>query len=84
MGAAPSPADAVLTAIASQAADLHLLWPPAPLDTPTALSEALARLYAALLEVEQRLIPTGLHILGEAPPRAELADLLARAPRLGR
>ncbi|HSB08123.1 MAG TPA: cobaltochelatase subunit CobN [Blastocatellia bacterium] len=33
-------------------------------------------LYEKVLEIEQRLIPTGLHIFGRAPKDAELADLL--------
>jgi magnesium chelatase subunit H len=34
------------------------------------------RLYEELLEIEQRLIPTGLHVFGEAPTGRALADLL--------
>lgn len=34
------------------------------------------RLYEELLEIEQRLIPTGLHIFGQAPAGRALADLL--------
>ena len=33
-------------------------------------------LYEQLLEIEERLIPTGLHVLGRAPVREERADLL--------
>ncbi|HEV2765603.1 MAG TPA: cobaltochelatase subunit CobN, partial [Pyrinomonadaceae bacterium] len=34
------------------------------------------RLYEQVLEVEQRLIPVGLHVFGRAPGDAECADLL--------
>ena len=33
-------------------------------------------LYEELLEIEQRLIPTGLHILGQPSGRSEKTDLL--------
>ena len=33
-------------------------------------------LYEKVLEIEQRLIPTGLHIFGQSPDDAELGDLL--------
>lgn len=33
-------------------------------------------LYEQLLEIEQRLIPTGLHVFGRAPEDQEIADLL--------
>src|SRR5882762_4418692 len=33
-------------------------------------------LYERLLEVEQRLIPTGLHVLGQAPKEHDQADML--------
>lgn len=33
-------------------------------------------LYETVLEIEQRLIPTGLHVFGRASDRAEIADLL--------
>jgi magnesium chelatase subunit H len=33
-------------------------------------------LYEQLLEIEQRLIPTGLHVLGRAPERGARADML--------
>jgi magnesium chelatase subunit H len=36
----------------------------------------IAKLHAHLMEIESRLIPTGLHVVGEAPSREELADLL--------
>ena len=32
-------------------------------------------LYEKILEIEQRLIPTGLHVFGRAPEKAEMADL---------
>ena len=34
------------------------------------------RIYDQLVEIEQRLIPTGLHVLGRASAGAEKADLL--------
>ena len=34
------------------------------------------KLYEKLLEIEQRLIPTGLHVFGRSPEQAEIADLL--------
>ena len=34
------------------------------------------RLYEQLLEIEQRLIPTGLHVFGRASELQEKADLL--------
>jgi magnesium chelatase subunit H len=37
---------------------------------------AVMRLYEQLVEIEQRLIPTGLHILGRAAELKEKADLL--------
>ena len=33
-------------------------------------------LYEKVLEIEQRLIPTGLHVFGRAPSDVELADML--------
>ncbi len=44
--------------------------------TPEA-SNAVAVLAHRLLEVEQRLIPVGLHVLGRPPERDELVDILA-------
>lgn len=38
--------------------------------------EIVLELYQQVLEVEQRLIPTGLHIFGSAPDSSQLADLL--------
>src|SRR5262252_6859879 len=34
------------------------------------------RLYEQVLEIEQRLIPTGLHVFGQAPESGELQALL--------
>jgi len=72
---------AALAAIGQQAAALHLPWsdPPPPDPAPV-----LAALYSTLLDLEGRLIPIGLHTLGQPPAPAELADLLlavARPPR---
>jgi magnesium chelatase subunit H len=33
-------------------------------------------LYERVLEIEQRLIPTGMHVFGRPPDKAEIADLL--------
>ncbi len=62
-----------LTAIGRQAAALHLPWPADPVPDP---APALARLRTALLDVEERLIPVGLHTIGRPPAAGELADLL--------
>ena len=34
-------------------------------------------LYDKVLEIEQRLIPTGLHVFGRAADKSEIADLLS-------
>ncbi len=49
---------------------------PSP-DDPTAGEAYLARLSHELLQVEQRLIPVGLHVLGRPPAAEELVDILA-------
>src|SRR5262245_15182773 len=38
--------------------------------------ERVLQLYEKLLEIEQRLIPTGLHVFGRASSNDEIADLL--------
>ncbi len=48
---------------------------PTPLPAPDRDAYVL-RLYERLLEVEQRLIPTGLHIFGQVPGGRDIADLL--------
>jgi len=47
-------------------------------DTPTNRDrdKRVLELYEKVLEVEQRLIPTGLHVFGRASTHAEVADLL--------
>lgn len=47
-----------------------------PKETPTERDARVLRLYEQLLEIEQRLIPTGLHVLGRASELQEKADLL--------
>jgi len=42
------------------------------------------QLYEKVLEIEQRLIPTGLHVFGRAPDEAEAADLLRMAASFDR
>ena len=44
--------------------------------TPEARERRVLELYERLLEIEQRLIPTGLHVFGRASDAAECADLL--------
>ena len=44
--------------------------------TPTAKERYIAALYNMLIEIEERLIPTGLHIMGKLPSVEELADML--------
>ncbi len=48
----------------------------APLDATTA-EACVAKLAHELIQVEQRLIPVGLHVLGEPPGQAERSDILA-------
>lgn len=43
---------------------------------PRTRDEIVLGLYEQLLEIEQRLIPTGLHIFGQAPPGRDTADML--------
>jgi len=38
--------------------------------------EQVLKLYEQLFEIEQRLIPTGLHVFGQASPQRERGDLL--------
>jgi magnesium chelatase subunit H len=44
--------------------------------SPEERDRRVLRLYEELLEIEQRLIPTGLHVFGQAPAGREMADLL--------
>jgi cobalamin biosynthesis Mg chelatase CobN len=37
-----------------------------PKETPTERDARVMRLYEQLVEIEQRLIPTGLHVFGRA------------------
>src|SRR5207247_9703884 len=47
-----------------------------PKETATERDARVTRLYEQLLEIEQRLIPTGLHVFGRASELQEKADLL--------
>src|ERR1041384_3355627 len=45
-------------------------------DELTQHDRRVLELYEKVLEIEQRLIPTGLHIFGESPGDREIGDLL--------
>src|SRR3989442_15735807 len=47
-----------------------------PKETPVERDAHVIRLYEQLVEIEQRLIPTGLHVFGRASELKEKADLL--------
>src|SRR5260370_42145528 len=47
-----------------------------PKETPVERDALVMRLYEQLMEIEQRLIPTGLHVFGRASELSEKADLL--------
>src|SRR5712691_1870985 len=47
-----------------------------PKSNPTERDARVLRLYEQLVEIEQRLIPTGLHVFGRASELEEKADLL--------
>ena len=47
-----------------------------PKETPAERDARVMRLYEQLVEIEQRLIPTGLHVFGRASELEEKADLL--------
>ncbi len=47
-----------------------------PKENGSARDQRVVRLYEQLVEIEQRLIPTGLHVFGRAAELAEKADLL--------
>src|SRR5436853_4741920 len=47
-----------------------------PIESPTERDAHVMRLYEQLVEIEQRLIPTGLHVFGRASELQEKADLL--------
>ena len=77
------PDPGMLTTIRELAEKLGLGAEPAP-EQPGTLARAsadderyLARLSHELLQVEQRMIPAGLHVFGQAPGTEELVDLLA-------
>src|SRR5438874_13495288 len=47
-----------------------------PKETTTERDARIMRRYEQLVEIEQRLIPTGLHVFGRASELQEKADLL--------
>src|SRR5205809_5948892 len=47
-----------------------------PKENGSARDQRVLRLYEQLVEIEQRLIPTGLHVFGRAAELREKADLL--------
>src|SRR6266849_6477722 len=47
-----------------------------PKENGSARDQSVVRLYEQLVEIEQRLIPTGLHVFGRAAELDEKADLL--------
>src|SRR2546428_535348 len=47
-----------------------------PIENATEQDASVMQLYQQLLEIEQRLIPTGLHVFGRASELQEKADLL--------
>ena len=47
-----------------------------PKETPTERDASVIRLHEQLLEIEQRLIPTGLHVFGRASELEQEVDLL--------
>jgi magnesium chelatase subunit H len=44
--------------------------------SPDARDRIVLQLYEQLLEIEQRLIPTGMHIFGSAPEPRQMSDML--------
>ncbi|MDX1379999.1 MAG: magnesium chelatase subunit H, partial [Xanthomonadales bacterium] len=60
--------------IQAQAAELELVEAEPPRGETA--EAGIARLAAAVVELEHTLIPHGLHVVGEAPSEAERADLL--------
>ena len=44
--------------------------------TPRERDRRVLELYEQVLEIEQRLIPTGLHVFGRVPEEAERVDVL--------
>jgi magnesium chelatase subunit H len=76
------PSEVLLESIRAQAERLGLgvaVEGPGPSAPPPAEEEYVAALAHELLLVEQRMIPVGLHVLGQTPSAAELADVLALA-----
>jgi magnesium chelatase subunit H len=61
----------LLADIRQQAAQLNII---APADSDSAYVAAVGH---ELLQIESRMIPLGLHVLGKAPEEAELVDMLA-------
>ncbi|MEO5929185.1 MAG: magnesium chelatase subunit H [Candidatus Kapaibacterium sp.] len=65
-----------LESLAEKVGQLDLDKDVPPPATESENDRFVARLHAHLIELESRLIPTGLHIAGEQPSPAGLADLL--------
>ncbi len=74
------PSAELLTDIRTQAEKLQL-QPESPIcapnDAATADDQYVTALAQELIQVEQRMIPVGLHVLDAPPPSSELVDVLA-------
>lgn len=66
---------AALIQLQAAAVDLDVAEPAWPTDLES-LTPRLAKLQEAIVELEQTLIPHGLHVVGVAPSRAERIDFL--------
>ncbi len=72
------PSPELLADIRTQAAKLDIRVTPSQADAETHADERyVAALAHELIQVEQRMIPVGLHVLGTAPAEEELIDILA-------
>lgn len=72
------PSPELLADIRTQAEKLDISVAPPPDDTESRTNEMyVAALAHELIQIEQRMIPVGLHVLGEAPAEEELIDILA-------
>jgi magnesium chelatase subunit H len=65
----------IIELVQDQATGLDLIQQNLALDTH--LDETLSKLWDTVIELEQTLIPTGLHEMGQAPTVAERAELLS-------
>jgi magnesium chelatase subunit H len=73
------PDPAMLEDMSEQALKLGLEFVVAPEADSAAIDTALAGLNHQLLQVEQRMIPAGLHVIGQPPEAEQLVDFLALA-----